>query len=344
MNGDIAVYKIMTEIIKQSKLPRWKGFNILHMFSLKFDEPLREDDYKFIHDHGFDFIRVPLNYLYWINNDNTRDINFDVLGKVDEIIDMGLKYNLHINLNFHRGPGFSVNQEKKEPYNLWKDARALDDFCYHWQIFAERYKSITSKQLSFNLINEPAGDASNFSREDHEKVIRATVATIRSVDNSRLIIIDGINYGNSPCPELTDLDIAQSCRGYLPITLTHYKAHWMSEAKDYPLPVWPGATHDGIAWDLNVMKDHYKNWANIARSGVGLHCGELGVLNQTPHDVAISWVRDLLSTLFDHNIGFALWGFRGAFGIIDSNRKDVEYEKYLGYNIDRKMFNLLLKF
>jgi endoglucanase len=51
-----------------------------------------------------------------------------------------------------------------------------------------------------------------------------------------------------------------------------------------------------------------------------------------------------LKTLASHNIGFALWGFRGDFGIVDSHRTDVEYEKYLGYNIDRKMLDLLLKY
>ncbi|MEI6519809.1 MAG: cellulase family glycosylhydrolase, partial [bacterium] len=259
-------------------------------------------------------------------------------------VNMGVKYNLHIDLSLHRGPGFSVNREIQEPYSLWKDQQALDDFSYHWQLFAERYNSIPSKQLSFNLINEPAGTPEEFTREDYEKVVRTTVKSIRSVDSNRLIIIDGINYGNIPCPELADLNIAQSCRGYLPITLTHYKADWMKEAEFYPIPKWPGAPHHDTIWDYEVMRKHYDDWAKLARMGVGLHCGEFGVFNHTVHDVALSWMEDLLSILKSHNIGFALWGLRGAFGIVDSRRSDVNYEKYLGYNIDKKMLNLLLKY
>ncbi len=334
----------MSKIIVQDKLPRWRGFNILHMFSKSSIEPLREDDYKFISDHGFDFIRVPLNYLFWILNNNPRDINWDIFKKIDDIINLGIKYKLHINLNFHRGPGFSVNREIQEPYSLWKDQKALDDFSYHWQLFAERYKQIPSKQLSFNLINETAGTPDEFTREDYEKVIRFTVNSIKSIDPERLIIIDGINYGNIPCPELADLKIAQSCRGYLPITLTHYKANWMKEAELYPIPKWPGAPHNEKLWDYEVMKNHYDDWVKLADMGIGIHCGEFGVFNKTPHNVALSWMEDLLINLTSHNIGFALWGFRGAFGIVDSNRSDVVYEKYLGYNIDRKMFDLLLKY
>ncbi len=337
-------FNTMNDFHKKNKLPRWKGFNILHMFSFKFNEPLIEDDYKFIHDHGFDFIRVPLNYLFWINNSKPRDINDNVFKEIDNIVETGIKYNLHINLNFHRGPGYCVNQDNKEPYNLWKDKQALDDFCFHWQLFTERYKKITSDKLSFNLINEPAGNENDFSRDDHERVIRETIKTIKSIDDSRLIIIDGINYGNIPCPELSNLDIAQSCRGYLPISLTHYKAPWMRDAENYPLPKWPGATHDEVEWNIDIMRQHYDNWSKLIDSGVGLHCGEFGVFNRTPHDVALAWMNDLLETLTSHNIGYALWGFCGAFGIVDSNRSDVEYEKYLGYNIDRKMLDLLLKF
>ena len=333
----------MKNLITQNKIPRWRGFNIQHMFSKSYNSPLHEDDYKFIHDHGFDFVRVPLNYHFWVN-DNPRDINFEVLNKIDNIIDMGIKYNIHIDLNFHRGPGYSVNQEYKEVYSLWKDTQALEDFSYHWQIFAERYKNISSDQLSFNLINEPAGSADEFDAKDYEKVVRTTVKAIKEIDKDRLIIIDGTNYGNIPCPELADLEIVQSCRGYLPIELTHYKAHWVTLKENISAPEWPGIFNDCDSWNYAVLESHYKKWVELAKAGIGVHCGEFGVYNHTSHNVALAWMEDLLKILYSHNIGYALWGLHGAFGIIDSNRPDVIYEKYLGYNIDRKMLDLLIKY
>ena len=40
-------------------------------------------------------------------------------------------------------------------------------------------------------------------------------------------------------------------------------------------------------------------------------------------------------------IGFALWNFRGAFGVLDSGRADGVYEDWHGHKLDRKLLDLL---
>jgi endoglucanase len=39
-----------------------------------------------------------------------------------------------------------------------------------------------------------------------------------------------------------------------------------------------------------------------------------------------------------------VWNFRGAFGILDSGRKDATYEDYHGHKLDRPMLELLREF
>ena len=39
-----------------------------------------------------------------------------------------------------------------------------------------------------------------------------------------------------------------------------------------------------------------------------------------------------------------MWNFRGSFGILDSDRKDVQYEDFNGHKLDRKMLELLQKY
>ena len=46
----------------------------------------------------------------------------------------------------------------------------------------------------------------------------------------------------------------------------------------------------------------------------------------------------------EKGIGWAMWNFRGTMGILNSNRKDVEYEDYQGLKLDRKMLELLQKY
>ena len=115
-------------------------------------------------DWGFDFVRIPMAYPRYLSFDRTRDItkdemfNFDpkVLEEIDQLIFMAHKYNLHVSLNLHRGPGYCINAGFHEPFNLWKDKEAQDAFYAHWSMWAERYKTISSDKLSFDLLNEPA--------------------------------------------------------------------------------------------------------------------------------------------------------------------------------------------
>jgi len=39
-----------------------------------------------------------------------------------------------------------------------------------------------------------------------------------------------------------------------------------------------------------------------------------------------------------------MWNLRGAFGVLDSERQDVEYEDFKGHMLDRKMLELIRRF
>jgi len=322
----------------QTVLPRWRGFNLLEMFTSRSDGNFQEDDFRWMAEWGFDFARIPMCYLLWIEDGDVFKIHEPMLEKVDRVVQLGQRYGIHICLNFHRAPGYSVNRERTEPFDLWKDAEALEAFCFHWALFARRYRGIPSTQLSFNLVNEPA----HVSHADHERVIRAAVQAIRQIDPDRLIIADGLDYGRTPCPELADLGIAQSCRAYDPMGVSHYKAPWVG-GESWPEPTWPGDFFDGH-WDRARLEQCYAPWADLARRGVGVHCGEGGAFSHTPHGVFLRWLRDVLEILTAHGIGYALWNFRGPFGVLDSERQDVAYEDWHGHRLDRRLLNLLQEF
>ena len=72
--------------------------------------------------------------------------------------------------------------------------------------------------------------------------------------------------------------------------------------------------------------------------------GEFGAYNKTPHDVVLAWLEDCLANWKEANMGWAMWNFRGSFGVLDSDRKDVQYEDFHGHKLDRKMLELLQKY
>ena len=83
-------------------------------------------------------------------------------------------------------------------------------------------------------------------------------------------------------------------------------------------------------------------WSRLPASRVFV--GEWGTYNKTPHDVTLAWMEDSLNLWKEAGWGWALWNFRGDFGVLDSGRSDVKYENFRGHKLDRKMLQLLQKY
>ena len=93
-----------------------------------------------------------------------------------------------------------------------------------------------------------------------------------------------------------------------------------------------------------LWKHNIEPWQKLEATGTGIMVGEWGAYNQTPHDVTLRWMQDCLKNWKKAGWGWALWNFRGSFGILDSDRKDVAYEDFKGHRLDRKMLDLLQQY
>jgi endoglucanase len=309
-------------------------------------------------DWDFNFVRIPMAYPSYLKFDRSRNINpgevynidEQVVNKIEELVYMANKHNLHVSLNLHRAPGYCINAGFNEPYNLWKDEEAQKAFYFHWEMWAKRFKRLSHKKISFDLLNEPAmredmndqhSPSTTVPGDIYRKVAKAAAEAIRSQNPKHMVIADGNNVGNSVIPEIKDLNIAQSCRGYYPGAISHYQAPWANKNPELcPVPVWPGKIGDR-EYSRKDLEAYYKPWIELVRSGVGVHCGECGCWKNTPHEVFLAWFGDVIDILTSAGIGYALWNFRGDFGIMDSGRQDVAYEDWHGHKLDRKLLTLL---
>ena len=216
------------------KLPRWRGFNLLEKFYLTGErKPFLEDDFRLISKLGFNFVRLPMDYRLWVKDGNWETFDEATLKEIDQAVAWGGKYGIHVALNFHRAPGYTVAQPA-EKTSLWTDPKTQGVCAKHWAMFARRYRGIPSQRLSFNLMNEPA----QVEAAAYVAVVRKLVAAIRREDPDRLIISDGLQWGTVPVLGLRDLHVAQATRGYTPMEITHYKASWV-HGESYPEPQWP---------------------------------------------------------------------------------------------------------
>jgi aryl-phospho-beta-D-glucosidase BglC (GH1 family) len=468
---------------------QWRGFNLLEKFTLNQNAPFKEDDFKWIAELGFNYVRLPMDYRCYVEKDDWLKFKEPVLKEIDDAITLGEKYNIHVCLNLHRAPGFCINPPE-EKTNLWKDEEALSAFIAHWVMFAKRYKHIPSERLSFNLLNEPTRN----TRENYIKVFCRTIEAIQKEDPKRLIMVDGNNVGSNALPEfLKYSNVIQATRGYHPGTISHYKASWAQGSNKWPEPVWPptrtvpgylyaptsepakkdfvsalvlrGDFRAGTEMALKILQvsakaklvakaggnvvaeklydpkvnpnewkavkpdqwtyhepvaeaefkvalpaaakevsientegdwltfsqlsiqmpggqrrttsadmawgqkqgvrdvaadgslvvppgtvpdqtliDYLKPWLEISAQGETVFVGEWGCYNKTPHPVALAWMKSWLEQWKKARYGWALWNFRGSFGILDSDRKDVQYEDWHGHKLDREMLKLLQQY
>lgn len=465
---------------------RWRGFNLLGMFVRDYSPgEFAEEDFQLISELGFNFVRLPLDYRYWIKDGDWTAIDESKLAPIDRAVALGKKYRLHVQLCFHRAPGYTVAQPP-EARDLFRDDEALKVCCWHWSFFARRYRDVSADELSFNLFNEP-GD--KVTEAEYERVAAALVQVIRAENPARLIVADGLAWGNRPAMSLFKLGVGQAMRGYRPMSLTHYMASWVGTPSDDP--VWPpsGAASplygpdkapldvplvienvpsgtlslrpgkvsgkvcvqveadggvlntqvldagQGSGWTNVEHKSEWKitqakclmeiktalpkdarrlsiritagDWAELSKltltaadgraaslvfeqswgktndtfrfagwgdqspfqsargaasghdylekesfapwrpafdAGVFVTVGEFGAFNRTPHPIVLAWMEDNLKLWKEHNLGWALWEFRGSIGVLDSGRQDVAYEDFHGHKLDRKMLDLLQKY
>ena len=107
-----------------AKLPRWRGFNLTNKFQLQWNNgPFLEEDFRMIRELGFNFVRLPMDYRVWTEPSDWTRFRENVLAEIDQAVAWGGRYGIHVMINFHRAPGYTV-ADPPEAKDLWTDAEA----------------------------------------------------------------------------------------------------------------------------------------------------------------------------------------------------------------------------
>jgi len=367
--------------------PRWYGFNLLEYFSTdpdwmkyfpyKNDGMFQEDDFRWMRDWGFNWVRLPMDYRFWTGSDLST-IHEKQIEPIDRAIRLGEQYGVHVNICLHRAPGLCILDTMddkltgisvtKEKTDVFTDPHTFDAFVHQWTFFAERYKGIPSQRLSFNLVNEPivlpnAAETAELQKQggmkaadyfnpdrllrhagDYSRLASKASGAIRDRDPQRLVVTDGYPGGAMPISDLFDTGMLQSCHTYNPFQLTHHKCEWARGflSGSEPAPTWPlkdGKDH--VICDRATLGTLFHPWAGLANKGVPIHFGEMGCYKYTPPDVVLAWFNDTLDVLNELHSGWALWNFRGPFGVLDTERAGTKFEDWNGHKLDRPLLSLL---
>lgn len=328
---------------------RWCGVNLLGMFrcpsiGLKPDPRVEghfvEWEFKALHDWGFNFARLPLDYRILVSDDSWTNLDENKMKFLDEAIAWGRQYGIHVQIALHRVPGYCI-LDQTEAFPLGTSPVAQEAACRMWAAFAKRWKGIPNENLSFNLFNEPTRHTAG---ANYLPLALKLIKAIRDEDPERFIMADGNSCASVPVPGLYGLrSVGQAFRGYTPHALTHYGADFIGDLPKEP-PTWPLASGYGSGWQIRSPEDTVAKYQSAIDAGEFCMVGEFGCRPDVPHEVALAWMEHCLKLWRAKNLGWALWNLRGTFGILDSGRKDVRYEDFNGHKLDRKMLELLKRY
>jgi len=332
--------------VKIDNMKRY-GFNFQWMLSWA---PTRQPELPderaldFLAGMGFDFARLPADYRFWTKGFDYFHPDESAFKFLDQYLEACRSRGIHMAINLHRAPGYCINRNDLEKHNLWIHPIAQEAFVFQWETFAHRYRGVPGDSLSFDLVNEPPNPGQyGMTRANHAALIRRTVAAIRAIDPTRAITIDGLGGGHLAMPELANLDVMHSGRGYQPMPVSHHEAVWWPDHAQAPAPLYPGVVWEGKTWDQAALRDFYRPWQEVQTRGATVHIGEFGCFNHTPNDIAIRWFTDLFGLFKEFGWGYAMWQFQGPFGIVEHGRPGAKFELLNGYSVDRTLLDLMLE-
>ena len=217
---------------------RWIGVNLpycLYHLEVRKDAAYNEEDFRFASELGFNFRRLPLDSRCRIKDGDWNCIDDAALAPLDQALEWGERYGLHIQFCFHRAPGYSVNRWPAEKKSLFRDPAVLEVCCRHWAHFARKWKGVPNERLSFNLLNEPPESVKL------PDAMQKIVDSIHTIDPNRFVVVDGADCCQRPVAGLEDMQglVGQSARGYYPMSISHCGVPWAGPIVKSSEPRWP---------------------------------------------------------------------------------------------------------
>jgi aryl-phospho-beta-D-glucosidase BglC (GH1 family) len=237
-----------------------------------------------------------------------------------------------------------VHPESDFKGRLGKDDDFVERFADFWRALAAHYSTWDADRVFLEIMNEP-----EFSdRYRWLGVQMKLAAAIRQGAPAHTIIAAGARWSNDDelvfQEPLHDPNVIYNFHFYEPYLFTHQGATWSAYywhwLRGLRYPSTPDSAERAAAlvpddvdrlqvirygrehWDgerIAVEMKQAGEWAR--RRGVPVVCNEFGVYREyaDPVDRAV-WLRDVRTALEQNGIGWTVWDYSGAFGVV--SKKD----------------------
>ncbi len=322
-----------------------RGTNISHWLSQsdargrKRKDYFKRDDVFQLASLGLDHLRIPIDEeQMWDEAGNREPDAWELLNNaLDWCREAGLK--AIIDLHILRSHCFCDEDGHNTLFTDEKEARHLGDL---WRDLSSEFKDRSTDWVAYELMNEAVAD----DPEDWNRVLRIPYDAIRETEPDRTIAI-GSNewcqvqmFPYLKVPE-QDPNLILVVHFYFPMLITHYKADWWAEARDYAGPIqYPGRPIPEAHWDampaeeqerFQALNKHYdcdvmiealQPAVEVAKAyNLPLWCNEYGVVEWVDPEIRKAWYLDFVKAMDACGIVWTNWDYRGLFGLYDSRNR-----------------------
>jgi aryl-phospho-beta-D-glucosidase BglC (GH1 family) len=308
-------------------------------------------DLRVIHEMGFDFVRLGIAPELIERHGQVAPAHPEALAQIDRAVQEALDNHLNVLL--------CVFPDDEYKHNLSTE-RGVDDFVQLWRILAGHFASSDHARVFFELMNEPEVQDPYRWMGIQARVVEA----IRQIDADHTIVATAANYSSLPdllqLEPVRDPNVIYNFHFYEPYQFTHQGASWGADDwifyKNIPYPASPAtlagqmknvpgdrARYDlylygATGWNSEAIAGRIAFAAAWAREKhVQLICDEFGAYRETAEPASRArWIGDVRSALEANHIGWAMWDYRGNFGVVTRTGSEITPDdavlKALGLN------------
>jgi endoglucanase len=282
---------------------------------------------------GFDSVRLSIDATPLEQYPRGADgLNAEFVARLDQTVDTMLADGLAVEIDLHPQENYKQQLRTSD----W----AVDRLTMLWRRLAAHYATHDPERVFFEIMNEPeVNDAYRWAG------IQARVAAaIREAAPRNTIIATGPNYSDIvdllAMHPLSDGNVIYNFHFYDPHEFTHQGAGWGEAWWSYTHNIPYPATESTMAelvkevpdapskyklegywldrWDghrIRLLIDEAAAWGH--ENGVPLICNEFGAYrDHTDEQSRMNWIRDVRTALEADGIGWAMWDYRGGFGVV----------------------------
>jgi endoglucanase len=228
------------------------------------DQYITRRDIDFIAKAGFNTIRIPFHYKFFVSG------NDEGIALVDRVVEWAKADGLYVILDMHCAPGGQTGANIDDSWGypwLYEDEVSQQEAMDVWKRIAAHYHG-NPTILGYDLLNEPIPHYPKLAQYNSklEPVYKKLVSAVRSVDQNHVVILGGAQW---------DTNFTVFGPPFDKNVMYTFHKYWMPPVQDavkpyvefrdkYNVPIWMGEsgenTDEWIGQFRKLLDDNEISW------------------------------------------------------------------------------------